>query len=580
MTQRGALWFALCVAVCGAGALRDAQAQVATPPPRPARTPAPPPAPKTSRADTLRGSFTTPGRNWWDVTFYDLRVRLSPSDSSLRGSNGITYRVLREVSGTPREMQIDLMEPLGIDSMVQDGRTLRFRREGAAFFVRLASVQRAREYKTIMVYYSGRPLIARNPPWQGGFTWGADSLQRPWVVTTDQGMGASAWWPNKDTQADEPDSQRVAITVPDPLINVSNGRLRSTTRHPDGTTTYEWFVVNPINNYAIAVAAGNYAHYSEVYAGLKGNLTLDYWPLDYNLANAKRQWPQVRSMMQCFEHWFGPYPWYEDGYKLIEVPNTGMEHQTAVSYGNGFRNGYRGRDGSGTGLGLEWDFIIVHESAHEWFANNITTKDNADMWVHESFANYAEGLYTECLSGKDAGARYIIGSRRGIRNDRPIIPAYNVNDQGSGDMYPKGGSMLHTIRHIIGDDAKWLGILRGLNETFRHQTVMGSQVESYISRQAGIDLSRVFDQYLRTTMIPTFEYRIDGATLHYRWNTVVPSFDMPVRVTLDWPQLAPLRPTTSWQQATVRLPNATVFRVDANFYVIPKQVDTLPRDDR
>jgi len=296
------------------------------------------------------------------------------------------------------------------------------------------------------------------------------------------------------------------------------------------------------------------------------------------MANAKRQWPQVRSMMQCFEHWFGPYPWYEDGYKLIEVPNTGMEHQTAVSYGNGFRNGYRGRDGSGTGLGLEWDFIIVHESAHEWFANNITTKDNADMWVHESFANYAEGLYTECLSGKDAGARYIIGSRRGIRNDRPIIPAYNVNDQGSGDMYPKGGSMLHTIRHIIDDDAKWLGILRGLNETFRHQTVMGSQVESYISMQAGIDLSRVFDQYLRTTMIPTFEYRIDGATLHYRWNTVVPGFDMPVRVTLDWPQLAPLRPTTFWQQTTVRLPNASDFRVDANFYALPKVVDTAARD--
>jgi aminopeptidase N len=532
--------------------------------------------PKRTRADTLRGSFTTPWRSWWDVTFYDLHVAIDPADSTIRGRNGITYRVL----GPADEMQIDLMTPLVVDSMVQDGRRVRFRREGNAFFARLTAPQRVGAHKTITVHYHGRPQIARNPPWQGGFTWGKDSLGRPWVVTTDQGMGASVWWPNKDTQADEPDSQRVALRVPAPLINVSNGRLRGTTRHPDGTTTYEWFVVNPINNYAIAVAAGNYAHYSEVYDGEKGQLTLDYWPLDYNVANARRQWRQVRSMMQCFEHWFGPYPFYEDGFKLIEVPNTGMEHQTAVSYGNGFSNGYRGRDGSGTGLGMLWDFIIVHESAHEWFANNITTKDNADMWVHESFANYAEGLYTECLFGKDAGARYVVGTRRGIRNDRPIIPDYDVNDQGSGDMYPKGGNMLHTMRQIVDDDAKWRGILRGLNQTFRHQTVMGRQVERHISEQAGVDFGRVFDQYLRTATIPTFEYRIVGDTLHYRWATVVPGFDMPLRVTLDWPHLTLVRPTETWQRAKVRLPNPTDFRVDPNFYVLPVQADGDTRDQR
>lgn len=533
-------------------------------------------APKRSRADTLRGSFTTPGRAWWDVTFYDLHVAVSPADSSIRGRNGITYRVLAPAS----QMQIDLMAPLQIDSIVQDGRPVRFRREGNAFFATLTVPQRVGEQKTITVHYRGRPQIARNPPWQGGFSWQTDSLGRPWVVTTDQGMGASAWWPNKDTQADEPDSQRVALTLPDPMINVSNGRLRSTTRHPDGTTTYEWFVVNPINNYAIAVAAGSYAHYSEVYDGLNGKLTLDYWPLDYNLANARRQWPQVRAMMQCFEHWFGPYPWYEDGFKLIEVSNTGMEHQSAVSYGNWFKNGYRGRDGSGTGLGLQWDFIIVHESAHEWFGNNITTKDQADMWVHESFANYAEGLYTECLFGKDAGARYVIGTRRGIRNDRPIIAAYDVNDQGSGDMYPKGGNMLHTIRQIVDDDVKWRGLLRGLNDTFRHQTVMGRQIETYISEQAGTNLGRLFDQYLRTTMIPTFEHRITGDTLYYRWATVVPGFDMPLRVTLDWPVYTLIHPTERWQQARVRLPNPTDFRVDPSFYVVPARVDSAARDQQ
>ena len=303
---------------------------------------------------------------------------------------------------------------------------------------------------------------------------------------------------------------------------------------------------------------------------------MDYWPLDYNVANAKRQFPQARTMMKCFEHWFGPYPWYEDGFKLIEVPNTGMEHQSAVSYGNWYANGYRKRDASGTGLGLQWDFIIIHESAHEWFGNNITSKDNADMWVAESFANYAEGIYTECLFGKDAGARYIIGNRQGIRNDRPIIPDYGVNDQGSGDMYPKGGEMLHTIRQIVNDDEKWRGILRGLNDTFRHQTVMGKQVEDYISAQAGVNLAKVFDQYLRTTMIPTLEYRIAGDTLSYRWSNVVPGFDMPVRVTLDWPTMTLIRPTQSWQTARVKLGNPSDFRVDENFYVVPKLVDARP----
>jgi aminopeptidase N len=520
--------------------------------------------PKTSRADTLRGSFTTPGRAWWDASFYDLHVAVNPSDSSIKGSNAITYRVLKP----GKEMQIDLMTPLEVDSITQDGKSVQFKREGAAFFATLTAPQRAGAKNKITVYYHGKPQIAKNPPWQGGFSWTKDSLGRPWVVTTDQGMGASVWWPNKDTQADEPDSQRVALTLPDPMVNVSNGRLRATTRNTDGTTTYEWFVVNPINNYAIAVAAGNYAHYTDTLNGLKGKLSMDFWPLDYDVDKAKRQWPQAKTMLACFEKWFGPYPWYEDGYKLIQVPNTGMEHQSAVSYGNWFENGYRRRDGSGTGLGLKWDFIIVHESAHEWWGNNITAKDNADMWVHESFANYAEGIYTECLFGKEDGARYIIGNRRGIRNDRPIIPAYNVNDQGSGDMYPKGGEMLHTIRQIVGDDEKWRRILTGLNRTFWHQTVMGKQVENYISAQAGVNLGKVFDQYLRTAMVPTFEYKIAGDTLSYRWATVVPGFDMPLPAMLDGKTFTKLRPTEQWKTAKLIAP--TDFKIDENYYVVPK----------
>lgn len=521
-----------------------------------------------ARADTLRGSFTTPGRAWWDVSFYDLHVSISPADSTIRGHNAITYRVLEPAS----LMQIDLMTPLEVDSMVQDGRAVSFRREGAAFFASLPAPQNRGDRKTITVYYHGRPRIAPRPPWDGGFTWTADSLNRPWVATTDQGMGASVWWPNKDTQAEEPDSMRIALRLPDPMIHVGNGRLRKTIRHPDGTTTYEWFVRNPINNYAINVAAGSYEHYTEVYRGEKGDLTMDFWPLSYHVEAAKRQWAQATPMMKCFEHWFGPYPWYEDGYKLIEVPNTGMEHQSAVTYGNGFANGYRGRDGSGTGYGMRWDFIIVHESAHEWFANNITVKDQADMWVHESFANYAEGLYTECQFGKEAGAAYTIGVRRGIRNDRPIIGPYNVNAQGSGDMYPKGGNLLHTIRQIVGDDEKWRSILRGLNQTFWHQTVMGKQIEDYISQRAGTDLSKVFDQYLRDTRIPVFEYAIEGSTLRYRWANVVPGFDMPVEVTLSANTFRMIKPTESWQTVSISLNNPADFKIDPDYYVTAKVV--------
>ncbi len=524
-----------------------------------------------THADSLRGSLTSPARTWWDVTFYDLQVRINPADSSIAGSNAISYRV----QGRPREMQIDLQEPLVVDSMVQDGRAVRYRRDGNAFLAAVTSRQRVGEVRTITVYYHGRPRVAKRPPWDGGFSWGRDSLGTPWIVTTDQGLGASVWWPNKDVQADEPDSQRIALTLPDPLVDVSNGRLRAVEPHPDGTTTWEWFVTNPINNYAIAVAAGDYTHYSGIYRGERGPLTLDFWPLSYHLTAARHQWAQVPAMLQCFEHWFGPYPWYEDGYKLVEVSNNGMEHQSAVAYGNGFSNGYRGADWSRTGLGMLWDFIIVHESAHEWFGNNITAKDNADMWVHEGFANYAEGLYVECRFGKEAGARYIRGNRNWIKNDTPIVPAYGVNGSGSGDMYPKGGNMLHTIRQIVGNDSTWRATLRGLNHTFWHQTVTGRQVEDYLSKQAGVALSRVFQQYLTTTMVPVLEYRIGGDSLAYRWADVVPGFDMPLDVTTsgDSTYTTRLHPTENWQSLRVTLTDPTRFRVDPDYYVKAKAVN-------
>lgn len=526
--------------------------------------------PPFTRADTLRGSIG-PDRAWWDVAFYDLHVRVNPADSSISGWNGITWRATQP----GQRMQIDLQMPMQVDSMVQDGRRLAFTRDGNAFFADLPAQVAAGETKTVRIWFHGRPRVAKNAPWDGGFVWTADSTGARWVATAVQGLGASAWWPNKDTQADEPDSQRIAITVPDPMIDVSNGRLRNTVKNSDGTTTYEWFVANPINNYDVAVNAGNYAHFSDTFAGESGPLTLDFYPIAQNLEKARSQWQQVKPMLQCFEHWFGPYPWYEDGFKLVESPHLGMEHQSAIAYGNHYQNGYRGRDLSRTGLGLRWDFIIVHEAAHEWWGNNLTSKDLADMWVHESFGNYAESLYTECQQGKEAGARYQIGTRASVENDEPIVPAFGVNAEGSGDMYYKGGNMLHTIRQIIGDDEKWRGILRGLQSTYRHQTVTGQQVRDYISRQAGIDLSKVFQQYLDTTMIPVLEYRVAQGGVQYRWANVVPGFDMPVRVIVGTGGTM-LRPTTQWQAAPAAVAavasSPAGLRVDENYYVTAKKV--------
>jgi aminopeptidase N len=515
-----------------------------------------------TRADTLRGS-NGPARSWWDAAFYDLHVAVNPADSSIRGWNGITYRVLQP----QQEMQIDLQVPLEVDSIVQDRRKLTYRRDGDAFFVTLAARQRAGETRTLAVWYHGKPRVARRPPWDGGFIWATDSVGNRWIATANEGLGASVWWPNKDYLADEPDSQRIAITLPDPIVDVSNGRLRATTHNADGTTTFEWFVTEPINNYDVAVNAGTYAHYADTLDGEAGRLTMDFWPLAYHLDAAKRQFRQATPMLRCFERWFGPYPWYADGYKLVEAPHLGMEHQTAVAYGNHYQNGYLGRDLSRTGLGLQWDFIIVHESAHEWWGNNITMQDQADMWIHESFANYAEGIYTECQLGRTAGAAYMIGVRLAIRNDRPIVPAYGVNADPPGDQYPKGGNMLHAIRQVIDDDAKWRGILRGLNATFRHQTVTGRQVQEYISREAGIDLGRVFAQYLTTTMVPAFEYRVEGTQLSYRWANVVAGFDMPVRVNIPGMGTRTLHPTEAWQALAVPSAQAAGLTVDDNFYV-------------
>lgn len=515
---------------------------------------------KFTRQDTLRGSITKE-RAWWDVKKYHLDIKVNPADSTITGSNTIQYQVVQEYN----TMQIDLQNPMEINKVIQDGAALKYKREGNAFFIELIAPQTKGALKELTVFYGGKPKVAVNPPWDGGITWKKDSNGNPFIASSCQGLGASVWWPNKDHMYDEVENMLISVNVPKNLTNVSNGRLLSVKQLKDGTKTYNWYVSNPINNYGVNINIGDYVSFSEKYKGEKGNLDCSYYVLRDNLAKAKKQFQDVPRMLKAFEHWFGPYPFYEDSYKLVEAPYLGMEHQSSVTYGNGFQNGYRGRDLSGTGWGLKFDFIIIHESGHEWFANNITYKDIADMWIHESFTNYSESLFVEYYYGKEAGFEYVRGTRKGINNDKPIIGNYGVNNEGSGDMYPKGGNLLHTLRQIVNNDEKWRGILRGLNSTFYHQTVTTKQIEDYLSQQVGIDLSTVFNQYLRDTRIPTLEYFFKDNQIGYRWTNCVTGFNMPVKVTLNGKEEL-LKPETEWKRIPANTKNSKL-EIDKNFYV-------------
>jgi aminopeptidase N len=518
-----------------------------------------------TRQDSLRGSITKE-RVWWDVKHYDLDVKVNPADSTITGSNTIQYKVLQSYS----VMQIDLQNPMKITKVTQDGAALKFKREGNVFFITLASKQNAGAIKEVKVFYHGKPKIAVRPPWDGGITWKKDKNGKDFIASSCQGLGASVWWPNKDHMYDEVEGMKISVNVPGKLTDVSNGRLQNVKALKDGTKTYTWIVKNPINNYGVNINIGDYVTFSEKYKGEKGDLDCTYYVLRDNLAKAKEQFKDVPRMLKAFEHWFGPYPFYEDSYKLVEAPYLGMEHQSCVTYGNGYQNGYLGHDLSGTGWGLKFDFIIIHESGHEWFANNITYKDIADMWIHESFTNYSESLFVEYYYGKEAGYEYVRGTRSGIQNDKPIIGNYDVNNEGSGDMYPKGGNMLHTLRQIVNNDEKWRSILRGLNSTFYHQTVTTKQIENYLSQQIGLDLNPFFNQYLRDIRIPTLEYAFDGNTLKYRWTDTVAGFNMPVKVLLNGTEVA-LNPKSEWVEFT-NSSKIEKIEVNPNYYILNKEI--------
>ncbi|MBB2146771.1 M1 family peptidase [Pedobacter sp. LMG 31464] len=517
-----------------------------------------------TRADTLRGMLT-PLRTCYDINYYHLDVKINLDDKSVSGSNEFKFTAMQDFT----KLQFDLFANLKIEKVLYKGAEIPYTREFNAVFITFPKTIKKGSKDSFTVWYNGNPPIARNPPWDGGFIFKKDKSGNPFVSVACQGLGASVWWPTKDHQSDEVDSMLISISAPKDLDEVSNGRLRSVVNKPDGYKQHNWFVANPINNYDVSFQIGKYAHWTDTYAGENGPLTIDFWSLKEDSAVARPHWDaDVKPMLKSFEHWFGPYPWYKDGYKLVQAPHLGMEHQSAVAYGNQFKKGYLGGDLSGTGYGLKWDFITVHESGHEWFGNNITTKDLADMWVHEGFTNYSETLFTESMQGKAAAEAYVIGIRKKIGNREPIIGAYNVNKEGSGDMYYKGANMIHTIRQLINNDEKFRSILRGLNKVYYHKTVTSAQVENYIATQSGLKLDKVFDQYLRYSKIPVLEYKINNGVLSYRWITEVKGFDMPVKVSLKADSYTLIKPTNDWKtikiDASVNMDN---FKTEPNFYV-------------
>jgi aminopeptidase N len=518
-----------------------------------------------SRQDTLRGAIT-PERVWWNLTYYHLEVTVDPDNKYISGKNTIKYTVLNVY----QTMQIDLQTPLNMTKVMQDGKELEIVHDGNAHFIKLTKEQTIGNTESIIVYYEGNPKEAIRAPWDGGFSWKKDRNDNHFVATSCQGLGASVWWPCKDHMYDEVETMRISVTVPSHLMDVSNGRLESIEDH-GATKTYNWFVDNPINNYGVNVNIGDYRHFSEVFDGEKGPLDMDYYVLKYNLEKAKKQFTDAPKMMKAFEHWFGPYPFYEDGYKLVEVPYLGMEHQSSVTYGNEFKQGYLGRDLSETGWGLKFDFIIIHESGHEWFANNITDIDAADMWIHESFTNYSESLFLDYYYGKKAASQYVIGLRQSIANKTPIIGKYNVNKSGSSDMYNKGGNMLHTLRQLIDNDKKWRSILRKMNKIFYHQTVTTAQIENFLSSETGFNLEPFFNQYLRGIKIPTLEYKIENNTLEYRWTNVVSNFKMPLKTILNGKEKW-IYPTENWNEIILNS-NDYTFVIDENFYVFNKKAN-------
>jgi len=518
-----------------------------------------------TRADTLRGMLT-PLRTCYDVKYYELSVKVDTATRSIEGSNTMRFAVVDDFD----VMQVDLFENMKIGRIMFEGSELKYERELGAVYIHFPKKLKRKSNHEITMEFSGVPQEAKRPPWEGGFTWAHDKDSNPWIAVTCQGTGASLWWPNKDHQSNEPDSMTISVMVPSNLIDVSNGRLRKKEDLHNGWTRYDWFISYPINNYNVTLNVANFAHFSDIYRSGSDTLTLDYYVIPENLEKARKQFDQVKPMMACFEKYFGSYPFIRDGYKLIEAPHNGMEHQSAVAYGNRYVLGYRGNASSE--VGLMFDFIIIHESAHEWWGNSVTSNDIADMWIHESFGAYAEAVYVECQYGYDKAMSYVNGKKTGVLNDCPIIGVYGVHNRGSGDMYNKGQLVLNTLRHVVDNDSLWWDIVKSIAQRFKYSTIDADDIFKFVNQKTGTDYTYFFEQYLKRTQPPRLETALTkkgpSVEVRYRWVADVEDFRMPIKVSAEDGLYIFIHPTTSWQAIRLDKVNPEKFRVaEDQFYV-------------
>ena len=498
-----------------------------------------------SRKDSLQGGLRVE-RTSFDVLRYDLNITINPEKKEIIGYNDITFKAVNPT----KKIQLDLFDNMKIDEIThQKFGKLEYIREENAVFIEFPSSLIQDSVYTIRFMYYGNPKIAKNAPWDGGFVFKKDSNGKDFIGVAVQGTGASLWYPVKDSQSDEPDfGASIKVSVPNELMNVSNGRFQGSTDLGNGYTRWDWEVKNPINTYSITVNIGDYVHFSDSLP----NLDIDYYVLRENAEKAKIHFDaDVKPMMNCFQTKFGNYPFAEDGFKLVESPYLGMEHQSAVAYGNKYRKGYLGSDLSGTGVGMFFDYIIIHETGHEWFGNSITSQDIADMWIHEGFTTYTETVFVECMKGYEAALKYVNGQARNVQNDKPIIGTYGVNKRGSGDMYYKGSLLLNTLRHVINDDTKWWQLLYNYSEHFKKRIITTEMVIAYFNEQTNMDLTPIFQQYLYTANIPALEYKKIGTELQYQWKNVNSDFNMPVDIAFG-KEIVRLYPTTQKQKIKLK----------------------------
>ncbi len=516
-----------------------------------------------TRRDSLQGGLRAE-RTAYDVKRYDLNITINPEQRSIKGFNEISFEILAPI----QKIQLDLFENMKADSIIWNSKKLKFTRDNDAVFIDFPEKLLSKSNHKLKFYYSGNPLIAKNAPWDGGFVFKKDSNGKDFIGVAVQGTGASLWYPVKDSQSDEPDNgASIKVAVPNGLMNVSNGRFLGSQDLKNGYTRWDWEVKNPINNYTITVNIADYVHIQDKMP----DLDLDYYVLRENEAKAREHFMEVKPMMECFQSKFGRYPFWEDGYKLVETPYLGMEHQSAVAYGNKYKKGYMGMDLSGTGVGMFFDFITIHETGHEWFGNSITSTDIADMWIHEGFTTYSETVFIECIKGYNDAMKYVNGQARNVRNDKPIIGQYGVNNEGSGDMYYKGSLLLNTLRHVIGDDEKWWKILYNYSETFKKKIITSDTVIDYFNKASGMDLSTIFHQYLYTNQVPVFLYKIKGDYLYYSWNNTTDDFNMPLDIGFEDTKIR-LQPTIKEQKIKLKKLSKKSFQIyDNQFFIKIKE---------